>query len=391
MVERRLMPVAWWRAARTAVRESAADARLIVLSSIPLLCAGRAGWSAQLAGMLVVACAAPAGPAAKPAPEAPRAEAARVEAPAATAPREALRVAYPAAVSSHAYLAAAQEGGYYAAEGLDVDLRLILGAPTLVTALVAGEIDMGSVAGAPAIAADLQGADLIAIGHPINRFTNVLFSRPEIRTPADLRGKIVGVVAPGSATEIAARHALRYLGVDPDREVTFTRSGDSANTFAAMTSGAVDAGVLSAPVTVQARRSGLVEHLDLSQLDVEYPSGGLVVSQRLVAEREATLLRFLRAVGRAVHRMKTDKELAFRVLGQFSQVDDPEQLEDAYRTAISLLRQVPTPTRAGIEALMEEVAFTQPAVRDAGPSQFYTPRLVQQLEAEGFYRQLEAR
>jgi hypothetical protein len=42
----------------------------------------------------------------------------------------------------------------------------------------------------------------------------------------------------------------------------------------------------------------------------------------------------------------------------------------------------------GTEALMDEVAFSQPAVREADPSRFYDPQLVGRLEAEGFYRRL---
>jgi hypothetical protein len=49
---------------------------------------------------------------------------------------------------------------------------------------------------------------------------------------------------------------------------------------------------------------------------------------------------------------------------------------------------VPTPTRGGTEALMDEVAYSQPAVREADPSRFYDPHLVERLEAEGFYRRL---
>lgn len=146
--------------------------------------------------------------------------------------------------------------------------------------------------------------------------------------------------------------------------------------------------MLSHPVTVQARRGGMVELLDMSTLDMEYPTAGVVTTQRLVATREGAALRFLRATWQAVHRMKTDKEYTLSLLARFTGVDDRKVLEEGYRTNVPLYREVPLPTRSGTLALMEEVAFTQPAVRDLNPSRFYDPHLAERLKAAGFFRQL---
>ena len=62
--------------------------------------------------------------------------------------------------------------------------------------------------------------------------------------------------------------------------------------------GAIDVGALPQPLTLQARRNGLTELLDLSTLDVEYPIAGVVSSRRLVAEREDALLASCAPSGR---------------------------------------------------------------------------------------------
>ena len=132
-------------------------------------------------------------------------------------PREHLRVGYPTAAISNSPLAAAQEGGYFAAQNLDVEVVWISGGPNLIGALIAGELQAAVVAAAPAVSATFQGADLITIAQPISRFTLVMYSPPELTTPESLRGKRVGVVALGSGADTAMRHGLRHFGLDPTR------------------------------------------------------------------------------------------------------------------------------------------------------------------------------
>lgn len=108
----------------------------------------------------------------------------------------------------------------------------------------------------------------------------------------------------------------------------------------------------------------------------------------LIAERPDALQRLLRAAGQSTQRIKTDPAFTMDVLRRFTDVDDPDALDEGYRTAVAVLREVPTPTRGGIQALIDEVAYSQPAIRDADPERFYDATLVQRLEAEGFYRQL---
>src|SRR5262249_9931055 len=199
------------------------------------------------------------------------------------------RVVYPVVSITSLHVALARDAGYYAEQGLDVDLQYVAGVPTIVAALLAGEIDVAWINASPAIAASLQGADLVTIAHPISRYVPSFHSRPEIRSPDQLRGQRVGVVALGGATEFMARHALRHFGLNPDQDVMFIRTGGSPETLAALMAGAVDAGIIGHPLTTQARRNGLVELLDLRTLELEYPTGSLVVHPPLIEGRQDAL------------------------------------------------------------------------------------------------------
>ena len=76
---------------------------------------------------------------------------------------------------------------------------------------------------------------------------DMLFSvvtAPEITSLADLRGKTIAITNLTASDDYAWRAAVRAQGVSPD-DVTAVTSQTTANSFAALTSGAVQAAVLS--------------------------------------------------------------------------------------------------------------------------------------------------
>ena len=69
------------------------------------------------------------------------------------------------------------------------------GAPTLVAAMAANEIDVGYTGGTAVVGAVANGADLKVLSAFTNRVTYDLMVKPGIKTPEDLRGKRFGIQA----------------------------------------------------------------------------------------------------------------------------------------------------------------------------------------------------
>ena len=131
-----------------------------------------------------------------------------------------IRVAYSAISGNYTPLWIAAETGAFKEVGLDAQLVYISGGPVLTQALLAGDVNIGFSNGGSAIQAIQSGADLVIIGIAVDRFIFSLIGKPEIRTVADLRGKRLGVVRLGGATDIAARVALERNGLTPQKDVT---------------------------------------------------------------------------------------------------------------------------------------------------------------------------
>ncbi|GAB4403720.1 MAG: ABC transporter substrate-binding protein [Rhodoferax sp.] len=156
-------------------------------------------------------------------------------------------------------LTVAEQLGYFKAEGLDVTVVDFAGGAKALQAVVGGSADVVSGAfehtlnmqmkGQPMRAFVLQGlAPQIVLG--INPKT-----LPNFKGIADLKGKKIGVTAPGSSTNIMANYVLAQAGLKPS-DVSFIGVGAGKGAVAAMQAGQIDAISNLDPVISLLVRSG---------------------------------------------------------------------------------------------------------------------------------------
>ena len=150
----------------------------------------------------------------------------------ATARSELLRVALSTKDFGYLPLFVGMRSGMFAQENLEIQW-LQVGSNVVVTALIAGEIDIAGIAGSSMRAA-ARGAPLKANFFPYNRSLFVLMGAPEIKRVQDLKGKVIGTTGPGATTEIAASMVLQHHGLDPKKDVTFMTVGGAETSVAAM-------------------------------------------------------------------------------------------------------------------------------------------------------------
>ena len=141
-------------------------------------------------------------------------------------------------------LTIAEQLGYFQAEGLDVEITDFVGGSRALQAVVSGSADVVSGAyehtinlqskGQKFQAFVLQGrAPAIAMG--ISPKT-----MPQYRTVADLKGKKIGISAPGSSTNMMANLILSRAGLKPG-DVSFVGVGTAASALTAIRAGQIDA------------------------------------------------------------------------------------------------------------------------------------------------------
>jgi NitT/TauT family transport system substrate-binding protein len=203
-----------------------------------------------------------------------------------------VRFAYPAKSLNYLPITLGRDKGIFQSEG--IELQLVLVASTIqVTALTTGDIDF-SGAQSQVMAGAARGLPVKVVGFLTIKPSFWLMSKPEIKTMADLKGKIIGITAIGSSTDTLARFLVSKNGLTPDREVAFIGTGTTSNILTAMKAGTVDAGVLSPPFNAMATQMGYRTLAYFGDY-VEQSLSGVGTSDRMIRERPELVKRMLSA------------------------------------------------------------------------------------------------
>ena len=145
-----------------------------------------------------------------------------------------MRISYSAISGAMSSLWVAQEGGYFKREGLDTELLYIGGGSLLIQSMLSGDVPFAYGPSVPVINASLRGSDLVLIGNTGNSLVFSIMSRPEIKQPAQLKGKKVGVTRLGGSTDWALDAALKQWGLERGRDLIVIQTGGMPEGLAAL-------------------------------------------------------------------------------------------------------------------------------------------------------------
>ncbi len=342
-----------------------------------------------LGALLLIASLLTLGCAARPAePTAPRA----VETGAASAPQAGLtlQASYSSPVMSQSPILLAQEAGYFAEQGLEVAISSVRQATQNAAALMSGELDVSVMGGTAPLRARLGGAELVIVGGTKPYFAGAVVARPEIATPADLRGKRLGVGSKGGNPDFMARAMLPRLGLEPDRDVALLTTGGDPETVAALVAGSVDAGAVIPPGDEQARNLGFHNLIDVTAARVPFPATVLATGSATLASRPDAIERFLRAYAQASHRFVRDRDFALRVGAAFTGRDDVAAIELAYDVERQIIQPDLDLPLTAIQGALDLMRDEDPRAADARPDDFVDLRLLRQIKESGFLDRLAA-
>ncbi len=291
-----------------------------------------------------------------------------------------LRAVYNAISGVIAPLWVAQEANLFAKHGVTVELKY-LAATTAVQAMVAGAEDIGLV-GNQGVDAKLEGADLIYVASSLPTFVFQIYARPEIKSIADLKGKVAAVTQPAASTDYAMRIVLKRNGLEPDKDVRLLYAQDMNAVFTSVNLGHAAAGIMSAPTSLKALSAGLKSIVNVTELRIPFLFTGVLSSPKVVREKNDAVMRFLRAYIEAMALVRKDKETTLRSMGKYLKTNDREVLEAVYDDYKDVFPQVPLMTAAEVQAVLD--ASKSPRAKQMKPEDFFDNSLVQKIQASGF-------
>jgi NitT/TauT family transport system substrate-binding protein len=241
------------------------------------------------------------------------------------------------------------------------------------------------------IASRAAGSDSIIVGALINTLPYKMIVAKGITRSDQLRGKKTGISRFGSSTDTAVRLFLSKFTLNPDKDVVLVQAGEQSSRFAALAGGAIDATIVGVPLDITAQKQGFPVLADLAQLQIPYPQAIVETTDRLIREEPQLVKNYLKGLIAGIHYGKSNPEPTKAILDKYVKIKNPEFLSATYDDYVQITDPKAYPNLEGIRFALEEVAKRSPAAKGKKPEEFVNLKFLEELEREGFFKEIYAK
>ena len=219
-------------------------------------------------------------------------------------------------------------------------------------ALLAGEAKLAANSVGPVAGAAGGGGDLVIVAGLVQILPYQLWVQPQIRQPADLKGKSVAISTFGSGSHLAAEVALQTVGLDPARDkVAIMQIGAQPDRMAAVIAGRVEATALEPGFGQVAKDKGLTMLTDLTKSDTPYVNTVIVSLRRYVKENPQLVENFLKGIvdGLAIMPSAANQKAVKNVLAKRLKLTTPESIQVIYDATVQMHAKTKVPNAPWVE------------------------------------------
>jgi NitT/TauT family transport system substrate-binding protein len=228
-------------------------------------------------------------------------------------------IAYVSPSTSYLPLMVAYNKGFFEEENFQTDL-VRTNITIIIQALVAGSVDYVTTSTA-SITARMQGVPSVVVGFYAAKPMDFLVGAKGIASARDLKGKVVGISAPGSVTHLLTLRVLEGIGLDPAKDVTIRSIGGEDVRFQALDSGIIQAALLGSQGVIQGEKAGLKVIVPAADVIDSLAFSGLATSAKKVKENPEQVKRMLRATLKGLRYVWENKTGTVDVIESWLKVD----------------------------------------------------------------------
>jgi len=204
-------------------------------------------------------------------------------------------VGYASMSSVATTLWVAQEKGFFAKNGIDVQTVFIPGSPTLIATINTGDVHLAYTGGTATLGAAVGGLDMKILAAFSNHVQNDFVVRPEIKTPGDVKGKRVGVTSIGGTGWMSALLTMEQIGLSPERDkILLAAFGDQRVISQALETGTIQGAALAGVFSQRLKRMGYNFLGDVEKIALV--GTAVVVKADYLASHQALVRSALRAL-----------------------------------------------------------------------------------------------
>lgn len=303
--------------------------------------------------------------------------------------RDKVRVALGSISVNSSVIPIGKEAGLFAKYGVDVEPIYFGGGMNSLAAVTSNSVQFLAAGSTATISARLGGVDIVMLSVQSNKLDYSVFAAPEVKSPQDLRGKIVTGTRPGASADSALRLYLRKMGLEPDKDVIFISVAESQQgRLNALVRGSVAATVLAPPFSGVARKSGYRELADLRRSDLEYAGTSIAGMSTYIKSHPQLVENFLKGYLESLHFFRTQKEKTIAGIMKFLKMNDRARAEEGYDYYIDLMPVMPYASAEGVLSVLQFLAPRQPKAASSDPEEFYDMSFLKKIEGSGFTKTL---
>ncbi len=196
------------------------------------------------------------------------------------------------AKSDAGFVFMAEKGGFAEKNGIKLESMQFKGDAIALKALIAGEIDSyeGSP-GAPMVAFS-RGADVRLVGCYWPGLTYAIFSKADVKSITELKGKTFGISSPGALPDLFARAVLEKNNID-GKDVQYAAMGSDTDRFRAVMAGVIQAAASSSEFTPMTEKMGLKVLVHAHDVTPDYIRFCTYMSSKTISSRPDDAAKFL--------------------------------------------------------------------------------------------------
>jgi NitT/TauT family transport system substrate-binding protein len=283
----------------------------------------------------------------------------------------------------------ARDAGIFQKYGIDPTIVNVRNAQVGMSALAGGEthFHVGSATGT-SIGAMAGGLDLAYIAGLINKLDGTFMVSPSIKSPADLKGKKIGVQSIGGGVWMFSMLALEHWGLNPERDnIQFRIIGDQSVLAQAITQNIIDGGYLGYSYGALLERQGYRMLADLMKLGIPYQGLGMIAKRSLIDRTPEIPERTLRAMVEAIAYTNNpaNKAAVVKTLTRELRLSKVEDAQAGYEVMRTLFDKKIYPNADGLRNVVRLLGKSSEPIRKLKVEDIIDDRIVRKLEKEGLF------
>jgi ABC-type nitrate/sulfonate/bicarbonate transport system substrate-binding protein len=285
----------------------------------------------------------------------------------------------------------AQERGFFQKYGIDATLVFVRNTPIMIAGMKSGSIPIAYGGGSGILGASVTESDLRVLATFTGRMTNNVVARPTIKTPKDLRGKVLGIQGLGGTNWMAALLWLEHFGLDLRRDnIVLQGTGEQVVRAQALESGKVDAAVIDLSFSKKLEQRGFNVIGDSQKIDIPFTGVDIVTTRGFIAEQPVMLENLLKALLESLAFVvaPNNQTAVVELIMKKLRIKDVITGEEGYNDVVRTMSRKPFPAVAGMRNVQRLLKTQNPRIGEVNIEELIDNRFMRKLDESGFIDRL---